>query len=148
MSIDARVRPAANAFVALINLPFPFLQTLNRVTERMCVSIRPVCLCVCISGKRVCDFSKDLILSSAEYVIESTQPEFVVVLLLHVQTSHKWEKSISHWPNIPGDLIGMMTGLLSYSLMAIFTAASFFKDQYCVRFPHISTHRNIHFLQQ
>lgn len=39
-----------------------------------------------------------------------------------------------------------MTALLSSSWMAIFTAASFFlflkKDRYCVRFPHISTHRN------
>lgn len=48
------------------------------------------------------------------------------VLPLHVQMLPKWENNISHQPDIPENLIGMMTDLLSSSLMAIFTAASFF----------------------
>lgn len=133
--------------------PFPFLRTLNQVTKRMWVSV-PVCLWETYMWfHRRSDFKEE------SYVIRGTQSVWIWLLYFCTykhcvngkialkQTNGR--KKYPTGPDIPKSLIGLMTALLSSSLMAIFTAASFFsKDQYCVRFPHISTHRNVHFLKQ
>lgn len=92
------------------------------------------CVCMCLGEYVILD----LILYLEEYVSQSTHPEFCSGITFtrstvtlprwenNIQTN-KWENSISHLPDIPKSLIGLMTALLSSSLMAIFTAASFFK---------------------
>lgn len=68
-----------------------------------------------------------------------------ILLLLQVQTLTKWGNSASHLPDITKNLIGLMTDLLSSSLMSIFTVAFVFSIVFdsrksvltavCVAFP-------------
>lgn len=97
-------------------------------------------MCSVLHTEMHTQLASDLIISFGEYVFHGTYSVCALALARTNITQHygkksiktnKWENNIFHRPEFPMSLIGLMTALLSSSLMAIFTSAFLKMVLYC-----------------